>query len=73
MSGPRPGYVRVSDTPKARFSWRAIKGSTCLSSMVVHLVHIANTLRHCLELPTSHLQASFKSKHPRRDLWLTFE
>jgi hypothetical protein len=30
-------------------------------------------LRHSLELLTSLLQASFKSKHPRRDLRLTFE
>jgi hypothetical protein len=30
-------------------------------------------LRHTLELPTSLLQASFNSKHARRDLCLTLE
>jgi hypothetical protein len=30
-------------------------------------------LRHSLELPTSLLQASLKSKLPRRDLSLTIE
>jgi hypothetical protein len=73
MSGPRPGHVRVSDTPMARLSWEAIKGLPRLSSTVDHLFRIANTLRHSLELPTSLLQASFKSKLPRRDLRLTLE
>jgi hypothetical protein len=58
MSGPQPGHVQVSDTPTARFSWGAIKDPPHLSSMVDHSFHIANTLRHCLELPTSLLQAS---------------
>jgi hypothetical protein len=73
MSGPRPGHVRVSDTPTARFSWGAIKGPLRLSSMRGHLFHITNTLRHSFDLPTSLVQASFKSKHPMRDLKLTFE
>jgi hypothetical protein len=51
----------------------AIKGHPRLSSTVVHSFHIANTLRHSLELTTSLLQASFKSKLPMRDLRLTFE
>jgi hypothetical protein len=68
MSGPRPGHVRVSDTPTARFSWEAIKCPSRLSSIGGHSFHIANTLRHSLELPTSLLQDSFKSKLPRRDL-----
>jgi hypothetical protein len=71
MSGPRPGHVWVSDTPTARFSWRVIKGPPRLSSMVHHSFHIVNTLRHSLELPTSLLQALFKSKLSRRDLSLT--
>jgi hypothetical protein len=44
-----------------------------LSSTVGHSFHIANTLRHSLELLTSLLQASFKSKLPRWDLRLTLE
>jgi hypothetical protein len=36
----------------------AIKDPPHLSSMVGHSSHIANTLRHSLELPTSLLQAS---------------
>jgi hypothetical protein len=59
--------------PMARFSWGAIKGLTHLSSRVGHSVQLVNTLRHTLELPTSLLQASFRSKLPRRDLSLTFE
>jgi hypothetical protein len=51
----------------------AIKGPSRLSSTVDHSFHIANTLRHSLELPTSLLQASFKSKFARRDLSLTLE
>jgi hypothetical protein len=73
MSGPRPEHVRVSDTPTARFSWGAIKGPPHLSSMVGHSFHIANTFKHSIELPTSLLQASFKSKLRRRDLSLTLE
>jgi hypothetical protein len=68
MSDPRPGHARVSDTPTAKFPWGAIKGPSCLSSTVGHSFHLSNTLRHSLELPTSLLQASFKSKLPRRDL-----
>jgi hypothetical protein len=41
--------------------------------MVDHSFHIANTLKCSLELPTSLLQASFKSKFPMRDLRLTLE
>jgi hypothetical protein len=52
MSGPRPGHVQVSDTPTARFSRGAIKGPPYLSSTVDHSFHIANTLRHSIELPT---------------------
>jgi hypothetical protein len=44
-----------------------------LSSMVDHLFHIVNTLRHSLELSTTLLQASFKSKLHRRDLSLSLE
>jgi hypothetical protein len=44
-----------------------------LSSPIGHSVQLANTLRHSLELPTSLLQASFKSKLPGRDLSLTLE
>jgi hypothetical protein len=46
---------------------------TPLSSPVGHSVQLANTLRHSLELQTSLLQASFKSKLPMRDLSLTLE
>jgi hypothetical protein len=72
MAGPRPGHIRVSDTPTARFSW-AIKGPPRLSSMIGYSFYIANTLRHSLELPSSLLQASFKSMLSRRDLNLTLE
>jgi hypothetical protein len=44
-----------------------------LSSTVSHSFYLANTLRHSLELPTSLLQGSFKSKLSRRDLSLTLE
>jgi hypothetical protein len=44
-----------------------------LASMIGHSFHIANTLRHSLELPTSLLQASFKSKLSGRDLSLILE
>jgi hypothetical protein len=44
-----------------------------LSSTIDHSFHIANTLRHSLELPTSLLHASFESKLPRRDLSLSLE
>jgi hypothetical protein len=70
---PRPRHVRVSDTPTARFSWGAINGPPRLSSSEELSIHIANTLRHSLELPTSLLQALFKFKLPRRDLSLTLE
>jgi hypothetical protein len=72
MSDPRLRHVWVSDTPTARFSW-GYKMPPHLSSTIGHSFHIANTLRHSLELPTSLLQASFKSKLPRRDLSLTLE
>jgi uncharacterized membrane protein YjfL (UPF0719 family) len=58
MSGPRPGHVRGFDTPMTRFPWGAIKAPLRLSSIVGHFFHIANTLRHSLELTTSLLQAS---------------
>jgi hypothetical protein len=70
---PRPGHVLVSNIPTTRFSWGAIKGPPCHSSTVGHSFYIANTLRHSLELPTSLLQASFKSKLSRRDSRLTLE
>jgi hypothetical protein len=65
------GHVRVSDTPTARFPCGAIKGPPRISSLVGHSVQLTNTLRHSLELPTSLLQGSFKSKLPIRDLSLT--
>jgi hypothetical protein len=71
MSGPQPGHVRISDTPTVRFE--AIKAPPCLSSTVGHSVHIANILRHSLDLSTSLLQVSFKSKLSNRDLRLTLE
>jgi hypothetical protein len=49
------------------------KRPPCLSSRVGHSVQLANILRHSHELPTSLLQASFKSKLPRRDLSFTLE
>jgi hypothetical protein len=73
MSDPWPWHVQVSDTPTARFSWGGYKRPPHLFSMVGHSFHIANILRHSLELPTSLLQASFKSKLSRRDLSLTLE
>jgi hypothetical protein len=73
MSGPWPEHVQVSDIPMARFPWGAIKDPPRFSSQVGHSFHLANTLRHSLELPTSLFQASFKSKLPRRDLSPTLE
>jgi hypothetical protein len=67
------GHVWVSDISTARCSWGVIKDPSRLSSTVGHTFHITNTLRHSLELTTSLLQASFKSKLPRRDLRLTLE
>jgi hypothetical protein len=63
----------LSHTPTARFPWGAIKGPPHISILVGHLFQLVNTLRHSLGLPTSLLQASFKSKLPRRDLSLTVE
>jgi hypothetical protein len=60
-------------TPQRLDSLGGYKRPLRLSSMVGHSFHIANTLRHSLELPTSLLQASFKSKLPTRDLRLTLE
>jgi hypothetical protein len=54
-------------------SLRGYKSPPRLSSTVGHSDHIVNTLKHSLELPTSLFQALFKSKHPMRDLKLTFE
>jgi hypothetical protein len=73
MSGPYPDISRFL-TPQWLDSFGgAIKGPSRLSSTVGHSFHIANSLRHSLELPTSLLKASFKSKLPRRDLSLTLE
>jgi hypothetical protein len=72
MSDPGPdisGFL----TPQRLDSLGGYKSPPCLSSIVGHSFHIANILRYSLELSTSLLQASFKSKHPRRDLKLTFE
>jgi hypothetical protein len=52
---------------------RGYKRPPWLSSIVDHSFHIENTLRHSLELPTSLLQDSFKSKLPRRDLRFMLE
>jgi hypothetical protein len=60
-------------TPQWLDSLGGYKRTPCLSSMVGHSFHIANTLRHSLELPTSILQASFKSRLPMRDLRLTLK
>jgi hypothetical protein len=73
MSDPRSVHFRISDTPTARFPCGAIRGPPRLSIRVGHSVQLANTLRLSLELLTSLLQASFKSKLPRRDLSLTLE
>jgi hypothetical protein len=64
-----PGFWHLM----ARFPWGTIKGPQRLSHRVGHSVQLANTLRHSLELSTSLLQASFKSKLPMRDLSLTLE
>jgi hypothetical protein len=74
MSDPRPRHVRVFDTPTGRFPWGgAIKGPPCLFNPASHLFQHANTLRRFVELSTSLLQVSFKSKLSRRDLSLTLE
>jgi hypothetical protein len=53
MSGPQPEHVWVSETPKGRFPWGAIKGPAHLPSPVNHSFELANTLRRSLELQTS--------------------
>jgi hypothetical protein len=73
MSDLQPGHVRVSNTPNEQLPLRAIKGPPRRFNLVGHSFQLANTLRRSLELPTSLLQASFKSKLPRRDLSLTLE
>jgi hypothetical protein len=60
-------------TPQRLDSLGAIKGPPRLSSMVGHSFHIKNTLKYSLDLSTSLLQASFKSKLSMRDLSLTLE
>jgi hypothetical protein len=60
-------------TPQQLDSLGGYKRPPHISSLVGHSIHIANTLRHYLELSTSLLQASFKSKLPRRDLSLTLD
>jgi hypothetical protein len=72
MSDPQHEHVRVSDT-QWLYSLGCYKRPPCLCSKVGHSVQLANILRHSLELPTSHLQASFKSKLPMRDLSLALE
>jgi hypothetical protein len=75
QAGFQRGWLDMSGflTPQWLHSLGGYKRPPDLSSMVGHSFHIANTLRHYLELPTSLLQASFKSKLPRRDLSLTLE
>jgi hypothetical protein len=53
--------------------WIVVVPTSDPKDMFVERVHIANTLRHSLELPTSLIQASLKSNLPRRDLSLTLE
>jgi hypothetical protein len=52
-------------TPQRLDSLGDYKRPPRLSSTVGHLFHLANTLRYSLELPTSLLLASFKSKLPK--------
>jgi hypothetical protein len=73
MSGPQLGHVGVSNTLTVRFFLGSYERLLRLSGMVGHSFHITNTFRYSLELPTSLLHASFKSKHRRRDLRLTLE
>jgi hypothetical protein len=72
MSGPWLRYVRVSDTQQLDFL-EGYKKPSRLSSRIGHSFHLTNTLKHYLDLSTSLLQASFKSKLLRRDLSLTLE
>jgi hypothetical protein len=60
-------------TPQWLDSLGGYKRPQRLSNTVGHSFHIAKTLRHSLELSTSLLQVSFKSKLPRRYLSLTLE
>jgi hypothetical protein len=60
-------------TPQQLDSLEGYKRPPRLSSTGGHSIHIANILRYSLELPTSLLQALFKSKLSRRDLSLTLE
>jgi hypothetical protein len=68
------GHVWVSDTQRLDFlrGW-AIKGPPRHSNKVDHSVQLVKSLIYSLELSTSLLQASFKSKLPMRDLSLTLE
>jgi hypothetical protein len=60
-------------TPQQLDSLGGYKRLLQLSSTVGHSFHIANTLRHSIELTTFLLQASFKFKLHMRDLILTLE
>jgi hypothetical protein len=73
MSSPRPRHVQVSNSSNGQIPLGAIKGSPHLSFQVDHSFHLANILRHSLELQISLPQVSFRSKLPRRDLSLTLE
>jgi hypothetical protein len=72
MSGPDPDMSEFL-TSQRLGSLRGYKRPPRPSSTGGHSVHIVNTLRHSFELPTSLLQASFKSELPKRDLSLTLE
>jgi hypothetical protein len=69
------GHVWVSDTQRIDFlrGGGAIKGLPHHSNKVGHSVQLVKSLIYSLELSTSLLQASFKSKLPMRDLSLTLE
>jgi hypothetical protein len=70
---PDPNISR-SITPQRLDSFGgAIKGPPRLSILVSHSFHLANTLRHSLQLQTSLPQDPFRSKLFRRGLSLTLE
>jgi hypothetical protein len=73
LSGPRPGHVRISDTPTARFPWGTIKTLHASLAQKAMKWTWKHSQAFSIGLKTPLPQASLQSKLPRRDFSHTFE